>query len=1136
MSRLYTAELLDMSGNRVVVLENIHNTQWRRQFNRANVLNFAFPASDAKKSELSIARSFNLYRDDDKVARGKITRRDFSGNPLVLSSMSPEILLEGFQTPPAWGEVWEGQELRDVLDDLLSEYELLYANTQSDFEAGVDSSQVDTSTEPGKLMLATQAGTDGATGLPTRTYYSSGYVTLQFDCGTHDGFERLRWTQEIGDVVHVKVAYRTSADAVTWSAWSSDLENRVDADTKGIDLSILLSGNTDRYIQVKVTLTTEDTSNTLYSWDDAGVYGEQVYGFTPIFEGLELVYRKAGTITMHADVPVTFGTTVRGVTANSEKHLGVLIDLAEAYGLEFYVDPDLKLHVAERPQGVSTFVQGTHLGTDRSNEVLFIEGENTSIDVLEDDDSELVNVLYCYGAGRGPGQLTLSGPLIDQDSIDTYGERPGTFVDTSITDRATLQAKGQAYLNEHKDPKQSFRVRTLWTDDMPELGAGDLVRVVVPESETVTTARILDIDYSETTDGEVLTLGLNTNLRNLLDRLSDAEARLQRTPKPPAVAPDAPTQFRAGEHYGYVSLSWVGAGDFYVLEHSTDGSTWSILETRLTETRYSHTGLTPGSVHYYRVARSKDGLLSAFTTKRKATVLDEPEGTSSGSETIPSTAPTILVGKKALSVLITGASTWAVDEYVLERSEATADYDATTNTHSVPASPSWGAWAPVTGGEFKGNNYVDHNVAYDKAYRYRYKAKFIGGGESGYSNASAGAVPDRMGLEDAYYQWIQAEHYVNVRNFWHEGSLEPIDGSKDIIFDFYIPGETSHIESIKLSAKGLKYRAYATAAEIWDAFGTATSTEDVDHTHSFTTTSASTSIDGAHMHSYTAPGSLTDSAGSHSHTISTLSYSTGTDGSHSHSYSAPSSSTGSAGSHSHSVNTTGSTSGSNSGGGISSTEEAGDPFGGSTPDKHSHGIGGFSGAAPQGHTHSYNEPSSTNSTGSHSHSVTTTSSSTESAGSHSHTYDKASSISTDGAHTHGINTSAGTTGSGGSHSHTYDKLSTISSTGFGDTDHSHEVNLSHSHSLVFGIFEDTTPASVRLYTDNGSGWVDRGLLAGAPDSTTDYILTSDKDLTSYFADGSGNPINGTGWKRIRFTSSRRGRINYKLLFHIDVTA
>jgi hypothetical protein len=96
--------------------------------------------------------------------------------------------------------------------------------------------------------------------------------------------------------------------------------------------------------------------------------------------------------------------------------------------------------------------------------------------------------------------------------------------------------------------------------------------------------------------------------------------------------------------------------------------------------------------------------------------------------------------------------------------------------------------------------------------------------------------------------------------------------------------------------------------------------------------------------------------------------------------------------------------------------------------------------------------------------------------------------------------------------------------------HTHEITLpDHTHSLVYGIYENTTPAEVKVYCSDGTDYGQAISLAAAPlDEYQPYALATELDLTSQFT--------GSGWKTIKFTSSRLGRINYKVIFKIDIDA
>lgn len=124
------------------------------------------------------------------------------------------------------------------------------------------------------------------------------------------------------------------------------------------------------------------------------------------------------------------------------------------------------------------------------------------------------------------------------------------------------------------------------------------------------------------------------------------------------------------------------------------------------------------------------------------------------------------------------------------------------------------------------------------------------------------------------------------------------------------------------------------------------------------------------------------------------------------------------------------------------------------------------------------------------------------------------STSTDGTHTHTFSVSGswGSTDSGGGHSHTVQFPS-----------HHHDVTIpEHNHDMEHGIFHSTLPANVKLYCDDGHGW-------GSPISLGNGgVLATELDITSHFS--------GPGWKRIRFTSSRLGRITWQIIVKVDLTA
>lgn len=147
------------------------------------------------------------------------------------------------------------------------------------------------------------------------------------------------------------------------------------------------------------------------------------------------------------------------------------------------------------------------------------------------------------------------------------------------------------------------------------------------------------------------------------------------------------------------------------------------------------------------------------------------------------------------------------------------------------------------------------------------------------------------------------------------------------------------------------------------------------------------------------------------------------------------------------------------------------------------------------HTHGYSVPTTADSAGLHTHSVSEDyfgNLVASNAGTHSHTLSA------------GFGSSANT-GANGGHSHSYTAPDGVSG--------------AHGHNLNIGIFESSAPQNVNLYCDNGSGY---GSAISLGSSAT---LANNLDLTIHFS--------GTGWKKIKLTSTQRGRISASLMVDVD---
>ena len=83
------------------------------------------------------------------------------------------------------------------------------------------------------------------------------------------------------------------------------------------------------------------------------------------------------------------------------------------------------------------------------------------------DISNLCTRLYCMGSGEGVNQTSIrtvnptGKSYIDSPNISKYGVISKLLTDSSISDEATLFAKGKAYLRELENPMYSYTVKAL---------------------------------------------------------------------------------------------------------------------------------------------------------------------------------------------------------------------------------------------------------------------------------------------------------------------------------------------------------------------------------------------------------------------------------------------------------------------------------------------------------------------------------------------------------------------------------------------------------------------------------------------------------------------------------------------------
>lgn len=587
----YTVDVLDDSGQRIGFVPTPLSPSYRRRQNQATPFSFGVLAADDVAPLLTYGRRCILRRDGVERAAGTVTRRDLSGQVTRIECITDEALLRDLITPADWN-YWAGWELGDAVRDLLMECVVQARNTPDDWAAAVEKVDVDLATMPGQVVLAKDS---------TGRYKSHGYITLQFEFGQITKYQVLRWSEDVGEEVRIKAQFRTSSDGLTWGPWSEELQSVFPAED-----GVALTGN-ERYIQVRMHLYTDNTS----AKDRNGV----PTGYTPVLNGVEVIARRPGPITEGA-IEDTAGVTVPSYRSEDEDKretyyfdrenaLRILQTWCEDFGYEFKVDGQRRLYF------------GKDLGAVKP--IVLRRTTNMDIKSLGDSADRLANVLHCYGAGDGPAQIRTT--LRNEDSISLYGERIGVFEDSSADTLAKLIESGNKHLAKVSVPEPQFVVHHVPIDELPEdMELYDTVTVVDPKSGVVTEARILDDERTLTTTSEDVSLGLNCTLDNVIERIVKNQAP---RPQPGGLPAAAPWNLQAKVGYGYVQLSWSGKATEFVVEHSVDGVSFDVL-SRTPYRYYLHTGLQPGSTHYYRVTAVTSGGASAPSVVVPAAVSHVP--------------------------------------------------------------------------------------------------------------------------------------------------------------------------------------------------------------------------------------------------------------------------------------------------------------------------------------------------------------------------------------------------------------------------------------------------------------------------------------------------------------------------------
>lgn len=153
------------------------------------------------------------------------------------------------------------------------------------------------------------------------------------------------------------------------------------------------------------------------------------------------------------------------------------------------------------------------------------------------DPTEIVNYIIPKGSGEGVNQLTIEKVnngkryLKDDESIARWGLHKYIWIDQRFTDAASLMASGESLLNQWKDPKISFSVKSADLSVFPEY-AGEqkilygVTRIIVDDQ--VYTARIVGERIVDILEKEWdVEYEINNKLSDITTTQADLERRIQ---------------------------------------------------------------------------------------------------------------------------------------------------------------------------------------------------------------------------------------------------------------------------------------------------------------------------------------------------------------------------------------------------------------------------------------------------------------------------------------------------------------------------------------------------------------------------------------------------------------------------------
>lgn len=579
---MYQVRLLSPSRDLIAVIETVNTPSYKDRLMEITEIQLQLP-NDAPG--ISFAKTPNFVQILQKtggVFRTKITGRIYKTNQsldsLSITALSEAVQLTDALIPMSFTRALANLDLADLARELRWDREVLRIKDQTEWENSIAGAGLDTTTDPGTVLLA-KTGTQ---------YNQAGSLTLEFDSADVEEFsswERLRFIGDNDQIVSVKVRYSEDS-GVTWTDYVRP------PDAAGYGVLINSSAST---LQIQFLLETNDTT----SLD----LNDQPAGFTPALSAAEVICKTREVVTVGTIAGST--SEITNIKADGGNALKVLKEACVQAGYEFQI-LDGALSISQS------------FGADRRDDFVFRAGTNIQVERIRADDSEFFNEVRAYGSGDGLNRLHVT--LRDAASITATGATVSRVMEFDSSSLADLTSQAQAALDYALDPISTYKIQlTVSNDEEPLFNVGDTVKVVDPVLSYLVSGRINE--EQRTTKG-IINLTVGSLQKTLAERIRD---KIKEEEKSDQVA--APVGFRAakGSPGIFIFLNpFTAAG---VAGAEVHGSTTSgfaagseTLLARGTATRYHLTDLTVDTRYYFKARTFNDaGQYSDFTAEVSAT-------------------------------------------------------------------------------------------------------------------------------------------------------------------------------------------------------------------------------------------------------------------------------------------------------------------------------------------------------------------------------------------------------------------------------------------------------------------------------------------------------------------------------------